>query len=326
MNSKFLHTKYLAVLLLGIVILLLVSFDAFSETINIGKDAPLEMDAIQSIYRTETSYESYESTCSREVATGSRTTCSPGRSETRCRKVAGVGEECWQETTEENCSEETTYSTEYYSCTETRAVYNDVYDHAVRAKVFITKGDSANDFDLSACTLSISMNDSSEALTANCDKAIVKAKVVSRKEMIESGDKYRDIKLELDFASIEGLGALKKGLSALSFSKGVVSFASANLKEATNFKLTAKLVRNRLLLKDKVLLERELKANEYVVDVEAGGTFKVSIDLAKLTGFDSTKRHDLKIELKTLKAVDVKGAINSPELKNALSKDLRINE
>lgn len=32
MNAKFLHVKYLAIVLMGIVILLLVSFDAFSQS------------------------------------------------------------------------------------------------------------------------------------------------------------------------------------------------------------------------------------------------------------------------------------------------------
>lgn len=103
MNAKFMHLKYLAILLVGVVIVLFVSYDAFSQT-PIGVEDSFSFKASKNILTPVTSYIPYEGTCTRDVYDGSDTVCSPGRTERRCRKISGVGEECWEETTERVCA------------------------------------------------------------------------------------------------------------------------------------------------------------------------------------------------------------------------------
>lgn len=327
MNSKFVHVKYLAIVLLGVVILLLVSFDAFSQSeIDLGGDDTMVMQTSRDMQREVVSYEPYDSTCTREVIDGSRTVCSAGRSERRCRKVPGVGDECWDEVTEEICREEHTYSTETYSCVEHRRVVDYVYDYTVAAKIDVVKTLRSKNFDLNQCRLGVRLAASSEEFYARCATAIIKGHVVERKEVMNGRNKMRTMKIELDFFSIEGLDALKHGLEYLNHAKGMVSFVTADLSSASNYKLSMKLTRNRLLLKDKVLFNRELKNTDYSVEKVSGGKVRITLNLAKMTGFDSTKKHTLNVVLATAKSVDIKDALNTPALTNSLSESIVIND
>lgn len=327
MNSKFIHVKYLAVLLLGIVILLLVSFDAFSQSeVSIEAEDTMTLNASNSIMREEVSYEPYESTCYRDVEIGSRTVCSPGRSERRCRKVPGVGDECWDEVTEEICRDEPIYSSEAYSCTKHRRVVDYVYDYSVSARINVIKTLRSKNFDLSGCALGVRLAANDENFYARCGGAIVKGQVLDRKEVMAGRNKERAMKIELDFFSIEGLSALKDGLEDLERSQGVISFVATDLAKASNFKLSLKLVRNRFLLKDKVLFDRELKTADYKTENLADGRVKYVLNLSKMTGLDMTKKHTVSVALSTVKSVDIKEALNTPGLTNSLSRSLVIND
>lgn len=321
MNSKFVHVKYLAVLLLAVVVLMLVAFDAFSATeVAINGNAPLSFEASQNIYRSESRYDYVDTTCTREVASGYERVCSSGRTERKCRKVSGVGEECWDET-EEVCGNEQTYRTETYSCREMREYTEQVYDHTVHAKFDVVMKDAEN-FDLSKCSLITEISQSSESYSARCLNAIVRVKVLERNVV----GNERTIRVELSFSSMDELNALKGGSFYLAYKKGTVSFTSADLSKARNFKLSAKLTRNRLLLKDKVLFNRELKASEIASKANDSGLSTTSFNLGSLADFDATKKHTLNVVLSTLKAVDVQGAINMPKLENSISASLVINE
>lgn len=327
MNAKFFHVKYLAIVLMGIVILLLVSFDAFSQSeIEMGNGDSFSMKSSQDILKEVVSYEPYEATCTREVYDGTQTVCQDGRTERRCRKISGVGEECWDET-ERVCSEEPRYSTETYSCIEHRRVVDYVYDYTVHANIEVVKTLRSKSFDIANCKFGVNLKDVNETYFARCSQAVVKAFVVDRKELLNGRNKERTIKLDLDFYPIEGLSALSKGLSALSFKSGIVTFKSANLTAASNFKLNFKLTRNRFLLKDKVLFNRAINPSEWSVAEASDGAFLVSVNLNKLaSGFDSTKKHTLKVDLSTLQAVDLKDAINTPALSNLVSDSIVIND
>ncbi len=326
MNSKFVHVKYLAIILLGVVILLLVSFDAFSDEIDLGGSDTMVMKASQSITKEVVTYDPYEGTCYRDIQIGSHTVCSPGRSERRCRKVPGVGEECWDEVTEEICSDEPIYRSEAYSCTKYARRIEHVHDYSVDAKIDVVKSLRSKNFDLNGCALGVNLAATSEVFYARCMNAIVKGEVFNRKEVMKGRDKERSMKIELDFFSIEGLNALKRGLNSLEHSDGIVSFVTGDLSEASNYKLSVKLTRNRLLLKDKVLLLRELKNSDYTAEKLGNGMVKITLNLAKMVTFDSTKKHTLNITLAALKSVDVKGALNTPTLSNSLSESIVIND
>lgn len=166
-----------------------------------------------------TSYIPYEGTCTRDVYDGSDTVCSPGRTERRCRKISGVGEECWEETTERVCEEVERYRSESYSCTKYNQVVTYEYDYTVDAVVNVIKKPSAKNFDLSECSLEAELLANSETFQAFCKTAIVKAKVLEKVEKLKGRNKERAIKLELDFAPIEGLSALSEGFSSLSYEK-----------------------------------------------------------------------------------------------------------
>ncbi|MBC7539628.1 MAG: hypothetical protein H7281_12465 [Bacteriovorax sp.] len=327
MSGKLLSPKYLAVLLLAVVFVFLLSFDAFSATeMSLGGADTGTLSAAQDIKREVVTYEPYETTCSREVYDGTRNECSPGRTERKCRKVSGVGEECWDET-EQVCSDEPVYRTETYDCVEQRKVVNEVFDYSVIAKIDVIKTLRSKNYDLNNCKFGVVLSASSESYYASCLEAIVKVNVTSRTEVMNGSNKERAIKLDLDFADISGLNATKYGLENLAFSKGIVTFVTADLASAQNFKLNLKLTRNRFLLKDKVVTDRALKAGEYTLEKMADGRAKVSIVMSKIgVDFDSSKKHTLKIDLGSVKAVDTTGAINYPKLQNALTDSLVIND
>lgn len=329
MNKSLMNLKYLAVLLLAVVFIFLVSFDAFSQSeIIIGNDGDTAvLQTSKSITREVVSYEPYESTCSREVPSGSRTVCSPGRTENRCRKVAGVGDECWEVTTGGECNEETVYETEYYSCTRSRRIVEDVHDHSVHATINVIKTLRSKNYDLNKCKFGVSLSDASENYYAVCQEAIVKHLVVKRKEEMNGKDKIRVINLDLDFFSITEINALKNGINELAHSNGVVSFVTSDLEGQSNFKMTLKLTRNRLLLKDKVVFNKSLEAGDYSMVKLSSGLARINVNLAKIgASIDSTKKHTLNIGMATIKAVDVKGALNTPKLENALNASFIIND
>ena len=329
MNSKFMNVKYLAVFLLAAVFLLLVSFDAFSQSeIDLGSVGDTaSMNASQDIMREVVSYEDYQTTCTREVYDGTRSVCSEGRTETRCRKVPGVGSECWEESTGGSCSEEPTYRTETYSCTESRRVVDYVYDYTVNAKIDLVKTLRSTNYDLNGCKFGVRVAAGSESYYARCDAAILRVNIVERTETQSGRNVDRRIKLDIDFANIDGLSALKSGLQNLSYKKGAVTFETADLSAAQNFTLNLKVTRNRFLLKDKVLISRNLKPADYTLTKLEDGRVKVTVLLSKIGGdIDSKKKHTIKLDLNTVKAVDVKGAINTPGLVNSLTQSIVVND
>jgi len=327
MLNKLDQLKYFAVALLAVLFLVLFSLNAFSA-VPMGNEDTFKLQASKAIYRQEVRYEEYESTCSRQVPDGTTEVCSSGRSERRCRKVSGVGEECWDEPGPEVCHTETTYSTETYDCIETRRVVHDVYDHSILADIFVVKSLRSKNFDLNACSFDTRIEENGEKFLAYCNEAIVKATLVSKNEVPSSNDRLRTYKVELDFFPIADLNALKLGIREMKYKEGKLTFKAFDLSRATNFKLQGTLTRNRFLLKDKVVMNKILTAQDFkVLSSDAKNESLLELDLQKLSGgFDVTKKHTFKLNLNTLKAVDIKGAINAPDLSNELSESLVINE
>lgn len=327
MMSKLNQIKYFAVFWLAVLFLVLYSFNAFSQTeVPMGVDDSFSMQASQSIYKPEVRYIEYESTCSREVYDGRATSCSPGRTERRCRKVSGVGEECWEET-EEICSEVETTRTETYSCTKVDRVVEQVYDYNVTANINVVKSLRSKNYDLGQCQLGVRLDANSESFYARCNEAIIRINILERKEIIDHRNKMRTIALELDFFPIVELNAVKFGLVDLKFSNNKLTFNSFDLTRSSNYKLTVVLSRNRILLKDKVILRKVLTPNDFkIISQDKNGLSLIELDLQKLSGgFDSTKKHNLKMELKTIKSVDISNSINFPALKNVHDNSLIIN-
>ncbi len=328
MLNKLDQLKYFAVALLAVLFLVLFSFNAFSASgVPMGAEDAFKLQTSRDIYREEVSYEDYETTCSREVPDGSTQVCSSGRTERRCRKVSGVGEECWDET-EEVCHDVQTTRTETYDCIQSRRVVENVYDYTIAAQVNVVKSLRAKNYDLNQCTFDARLEVSGENFYAFCTEAVVKLTLVNKKETENLRNKFRTYNVELDFFPITEINALKFGLTDLKYTNNKLTFKSFDLSKATNFKLNVTLTRNRFLLKDKVVLNKSLTALDFkVLNTALNGESTLEVDLNKLSGgFDATKKHTLKMELKTLKAVDVKGAINSPELSNEIAQSLVINE
>ncbi len=327
MLGKLDQLKYFAVALLAVLFLVLFSLNAFSA-VPMGNEDTFKLSTSRAIYKQEYQYEEYDAICSRQVPDGTREVCSSGRSERRCRKVSGVGEECWDEPGPEICHEETAYTTETYDCVQTRRVSVDVYDYTIRAEVNVVKSLRSKNFDLNACSFDASLSASGESFHAYCNEAIVKATLVSKKEVPSSEGKQRFYNVELDFFPIVDLDALKFGLSDLKYTDGKLTFKSYDLSRAYNFNLKATLTRNRFLLKDKVVLNKTLTSADFkVLSSNEKNESVIELDLQKLSGgFDASKKHTFKLNLNTIKAVDIKGAINSPGLSNELSQSLVINE
>ena len=294
-----------------------------ANSIDLGSfETTGELKASQAMYRQEVSYVPYETTCTERVPDGTTTSCRTVY-ENHCRKIPGVGDDCTREPIQ-LCEEVETYRTETYPCTQHRRVTENVYDHTVNANIEVTKTLRAKNFDLNGCFLRVSLKSGSEEFDALCKKAQVKVKVVSR-----SGDRERTLKVDVDFASMEGLEALQEGLSGLVYEKGNVSFNSADLRLAQNFTLQFKVTRNRLLLKDKVVFTKTIKVSDLNIEQLAGNgrLFESSFNLKKwFPEFDSSKKHTLSLTLKTVNKIEVTGAINTPKLSNELTATTVVNE
>lgn len=296
-----------------------------SDNINLGSfEDQAFLKTERAIYRDVVSYEPYETTCSREVSDATETRCRTVM-ENHCRKIPGVGDDCTREPVE-ICEEVSTTRTETYDCIQHRKVVNQVNDHTIYANVEVIKTLRGKNFDLSRCTWFIYLTEGSENFKAFCKTAIIKSKVVERTERtLPGGHKERNIKIDIDFADIKGLEGMSSGLSALVYNKGALSFKSADLKASENVVVDLKIIRNRFLLKDKILFNRSLKTAELNMTSESG-EFVTSIDINKLLpAFNPTKKHTLSITLKTLKKVDTTGAINSPQLSNELTQSIVVN-
>jgi hypothetical protein len=319
--------KYLGFCLAVIIVFLSLTMDSFAS-VDIELGAPgdaITVEGSQEIYRTEYSTEYYETTCYRTVSDGYDRDCTTVY-ENRCEKVPGVGDICHREPSTSCRTVERTRQ-EAYSCTESRTVSNSVYDHTVFAKFDVVKTLRARNFDLNDCKIHITnINDKNESYSATCGTAIVRANVISRVDTKAGLDKNRVVKLEVDFADISGLSALKSGLSAVNFSNGILSFKTADLSVATNFALSLSITRNRFLLKDKVVFSGTIKSSNYTLEKLEDARVKVSVNLSKMgAGFDASKKHTLKLTLKTIKAVDVKNALNTPSLSNQATGSIVVN-
>jgi hypothetical protein len=304
----------------GIILtaLAIFSFSALSGEIQIGNGTDkLTLNASEQIFREVVEYEPYDSTCYREVDDGYGRECRTVE-ENHCTKVPY---ECHSEPIE-ICEDVRQTRTESYSCVEYRRVSHYEYDHTEYATVEAVKNGAAKDIDLNSCMLGIKMDESTESFFAKCETAIVKLKVLDRKKT----NNNRTIKVALDFSDISNLEALKSGLSELTYKKGVLTFSAANLETAKNFKLHMKLIRDRIILKDKVLIDQDLKSGMFKTIKEDKGAYTIAVDVSKLTEFDSTLKHMLTLTLETLKPVDLTGAINTPALSNKIDSTLKINE
>lgn len=299
---------------------------SYAERIGLGGDQKeITLTQESEITKTEYTYEPYETTCSREVVIGKDTKCET-RYENKCEKVPGVGAVCHNEPSTQ-CTQVDRTKTEQYACTKYMKTPYQVHDYNIRANVLFTKSDNAKNFDLSECEVGVELKESTDKFYALCGSAIVKARVLERKETMSRRDKSRTMKVALDFASLEDLAVLKYGLSTLSYDRGTVSFYTANLEKAQNFTLSMSITRNRFLLKDKLIFSKNLKPADYRLDESEYGSADVSVDLARLDGdFDSTKKHTINVVLKTTKKVDLQGAINTPELTNEISRSIVVNE
>lgn len=251
MNSKFIHAKYLAVFLLGVVFLVLASVDAFSQS---------------------------------EIS------------------ISGAD----------------TY------VMNTSAVIDGVN---VIAHINVVKTLRSKNYNLTNCTFKVELTATNENYSARCMEAVVKLFVVDRREIVSADTKERFINLDLDFGAISDLSALKHGLTELKATHGVVSFLAADLSQIQNFSLKVQVSVDRLLLKDKVIIGRDLDEGDYIVEKLANGKARISIDLNRLSDdVPYSKDPTLKVELRALRPVNLKDAINTPTLSNALSASLIINE
>ena len=142
--------KWLHIIFFTVVCLLSLTVDSFAadnNEIDLGGDSDtLRMFVSDDVYRVEHHTEEYETTCYREVYDGTTRDCDT-RYENKCEKVPGVGDVCEREPTTV-CSERPVYRQESYSCTETRTVAVDVYDHTVNAKIDIVKTLRSKNYDL----------------------------------------------------------------------------------------------------------------------------------------------------------------------------------
>ena len=320
--------KYAGFMFLVFAFFLSLTIDSFSAEVegDISASSPsLSLASSQSIYRTEYYTQYYEATCSRQVQDGTRRTCST-RNEQHCSKENG--HQVCHNTPITECTITPVYHTETYSCTRSREASRQVYDHTINAQIEVTKNSSADNFDLSGCKFGVArLRDSSEDYYADCDGALVRANVLSRRDGNNRGDIARSVKVELSFSSAEGLSAMKEGMGQISFNDGVVSFISADLSVASNFIVSMSVTRNRFILKDIVEFNSALKAGDYTLQKLENGKAKVLINLDKLgAGFDTSKKHTIKVTLKTAKSVDLNGVLNRSDLSNELSSTTVVND
>ena len=297
-------------MLTGFTFFLSLTSHSFAEIkgIDLNVQGPIMVKTTDRVTRNEERTETYSSTCTRSVMTGVETNCSP--------EVPTF------------CVNTPVYTDETFSCEETRIVNEQVYDHTVHSTIEIVKGDSARAFDLSGCTLDIYVpQDSSENYFADCDGALIRTKVLERTVDESAELREKHVKVQLDFSSIEGMSALKKGLTEVVYKNGKLSFQANDLSKASNFVLSLKITRNRFLLKDKVEFNHAVAVKDLSVQKLENGLAKMTIDLDKIgAGFDSSKKHTVELTIKTVNPVDVNNVINNGIYNNSVTDSVIVNE
>lgn len=269
--------------------------------------------------------EEYQTTCSEEVSDGTTTECET-RTENRCRKISGVGEECWKEPIE-ICSEVPATRTVTYSCTQIREVVRYEYDHDIIGSVEVKLPGNRKDFNLENCKLGAKLTENNNSLSANCLTAIVKGKITHVGSKKVGRDEYRAIKAEVTLAEISDLKATLFPVRFDTYKGGkIVNFSAANLSLSENKKIKLFVKRHRFLLKDKVLVNKEISLKDLTTVQEAEDQGKYQLNLKNWLGdFDDSKKHTVEIIIETKKPIDLNGAINTPGLSNRQSDSLIIN-
>lgn len=227
-------------------------------------------------------------------------------------------------------------SVDAFSATEINIGSGDTYSMNVesvvdgkvtKASINVVKTLRSKNYNLSQCTFKVELQSTSESYSAHCMEAIVKLFVVNRREIVSSDSAERFIDVDLDFAAIGELEAMKYGLDSLEVNNGVATFIAADLSVKDNYSLRVKVMADRRLLKDKVIINRTLTAQDFSVQKLDSGKAMISIDLNRLSSeIEEFKAPKLSLELRTLKTVNIKDAINYPNLSNALSASLSIND
>ena len=278
------------------------------EGIDISGSAPIMIKSSDDVYRSEDRTEGFPSTCERQIFTGYENVCSSAEPST--------------------CTLTPVYNSESYPCEEYRTVTEQIYDHTVNYMIDVVKDASANGVDLTNCKLNVVVvQDNSENYYADCGTAIIRTKVLERTEVGPELNRERHVKVQLNFASVEGLSALNEGLKNVVYKKGIVSFITADLSVASNFVLNMSITRNRFILKDKVEFNRALKPSDYTIQKLDNGKVKVLVDLDKIgASFDSTKKHTIGVSLKTIKEVNLDDIINRDGFTNSLSSSVIVND
>lgn len=294
---------------------------AFAADSTIGNDdQKIYLSGNRDVYVQVDETEEYQTTCYDEVPDGTTQICTPIY-ETRCTKVPY---ECHQEETSESCETVEKTKTISYSCTQTRTITRDVFDHTVYTNVEIIKDESHKNFDLNECSLSLNIGNFSDSLTANCGNAIIRAEEV---ESSENSEHQRTSKFKLKFSEIENIKGMMKGISAIAYNKGILSFNSADLSTAKNIALNMKLIKNRFLLKDKTIFNGTINQNAIKAEKISDDLFKVWIKLKDFISFDDSKKHTLVLNLKTISPFDISGKIiNQGYLTNSITDSIIINK
>lgn len=125
-----------------------------------GVEREKEVKLSTSVYRTEYHTEYYEDTCSREVYDGTeevchdvphesctgygpacRDVCHTGPNGEICREVCSEGNRSCSTEYTQSCSQQARYHTETYSCTQSRTVSEEVFDHYVNATIKLEFGE-----------------------------------------------------------------------------------------------------------------------------------------------------------------------------------------
>jgi hypothetical protein len=295
--------KFWSFIFIGIALFLSLSNISFAEVLGIDltRNDQITVKSSDDVYRSEEQQVAYSTTCTNEIFVGYETVCSDPNS----------------------CSWNPVYRYDSYPCTEYRTESVQVYDHTVDYTIDIVK-----DVDLSNCKLNIVVvQNNSENYYADCGSALIRTKVLERTEDGPEAKRARYVKVQLHFASIEGLSAINGGLNKLAYKKGTVSFITSDLSLASNFVLSMSITRNRFLLKDKVEFNRTLKASDYTLLKLNNGKALVSVDLEKIgAGFDSHKKHTIEVSLKTIKEVNLNDIINQNTFRNSISDSIIVND
>lgn len=254
-----------------------------------GADKEKEVKLSVTVYKTVYHTEYYEDTCSREVYDGTeevcrsvphqectgagpacRHVCHNGPNGQICRDVCSEGNRTCSTEYSQSCSQQARYRTEYYSCTRSRTVSEQVFDHYVDSTVKLVFGElpegvTANE------KFNIALDsDGDEGIKIDTSKnLLIFLEKTGNTSQYRSDTYYRNNVYKVTFLDLAKVKQNLMTLSNVKMDLNQLSFVGGSLDQEIEISYVVNLEKKKIF-KNQKILAGEITEKEMAVSVVDG--------------------------------------------------------